>query len=214
MKTTLIALVYKDMLLQKRTVFFLLFFMLMLIVSMSGSGMSSPYITATVGASLFWTMSVCSYEGFYKMEKLFASLPTTRLEMVLARYLSSLGVILVSILLSTSVGWIVTLMPISSSVVPATIMEAVTAFLIASILVFGYLPIYFKVGYLRSRMLNIAVFAVIGLVIAGLSFLIDALGINLTVTPLVWVLLILILWIALGIGSFLLAVRFFHSRAL
>jgi phage-related protein len=82
-------------------------------------------------------------------------------------------------------------------------------------LLFGYLPVYFKVGYLKSRMLNLVVFAILGVVIAGISLLMDAIGVtSLGISTTAMVLIVLVLWIILGLVSYTLATRFFAKRTL
>jgi len=213
-KNVILPLMQKDIRLQKRTTLFLLFFVFILLMSVSGEGFGSPYITAAVGASVFWTMSVCSYEGFYKTERLFASLPVSRRELVISRYLSSLLAILAAIAVSGIVGWLVSMLHIRPETAVISLADGAAAFLISSCLLFGYLPVYFKLGYLRSRMLNIAVFAALGLVLAGFSLLLDAVGISISEVSAAAAAAVLVFWAVLGFVSVRLAIRFFRRREL
>ena len=213
---TIFTLVQKDIKLQKRTMFFMLFFIFMLLVSLSSSQVASdsPYITVSVGGAIFWMMSVCSYEGFYKMDRLFASLPISRAEMVYARYASGFLTIINVIALSAIFGWFITVLNIRKGALLITWMDALVAFTGASLLLFGYLPVYFKLGYLRSRMVNIAVFAILGALIVLLSLLVDKLGLATATTPLVTIILGVLLWAVLAFLSIKLAVKFFRQREL
>lgn len=210
-------LVRKDIILQKRTLFFMLFFIIMLMFSFSSgtnTAFTSPYITVSIGAAIFWTMSVCSYEGFYKMDRLFASLPISRAELVYARYTSGFLTIINVIVLSGIFGGLLTLANIRPDTVIISWEDALASFFGATILLFGYLPIYFKLGYLRSRMVNIAVFALLGALIVLLSFLVDSLGVTASTVPVVVSILAILGWIALLILSITLAVKFYEKRAL
>jgi hypothetical protein len=64
-------------------------------------------------------------------------------------------------------------------------------------------------------MLNIVVFAILGVVIAGISLLMDAIGVtSLGISTTAMVLIVLVLWIILGLVSYTLATQFFAKRAL
>jgi hypothetical protein len=215
MSGTLFNLILKDLALQKKMLVFLVFFVVLLMFSLSTEGGASPYITATVGASVFWTLSVCSYEGFYKSDRLFASLPISRNEMVRSRYLGGVLALLIAIAIVAVIGFLASALGMKEGLRGITTSEALISFLTASFLLFGYLPVYFKVGYLKSRMLNIVVFAILGVVIAGISLLMDAIGVtSLGISTTAMVLIVLVLWIILGLVSYTLATRFFAKRAL
>ncbi len=217
--STITFLVQKDIRLQRRTALFLMFFVLMILSSLSmntggSNAFASPYITASVGAAIFWTLSVCSYEGFYKIEKLFASLPIRRAEMVYARYASSMLAIINAIALSAIFGALLKVLAIRADAQTMSLVDATAAFFASSFLVFGYLPVYFKLGYLRSRLFNIVVFALLGAVIFLISLLLDALGISFAISNVAAIIIGILLYILLGFISIRVAVRFFKGRAL
>ena len=219
MLSTITFLVQKDIRLQRRTALFLVFFVFMLLMSLSlntgnSTAFTSPYITASVGAAIFWTLSVCSYEGFYTMERLYASLPIQRSEMVYARYSSSLLAVINAVLLSAIFGGLIKILHIRPDAQTMTLVEASSAFMASSIIVFGYLPVYFKLGYLRSRLFNIFVFALLGAVIFLCSLLLDALGVSFTVSNTTVIIIGVLLYLALGALSIRLAIRFFKKRVL
>lgn len=210
-------LVRKDIRLQKRTIFFMLFFIIMLLFSFSSGSTTtytSPYITVSIGGAIFWTMSVCSYEGFYKMDRLFASLPISRAQLVYARYASGFLTIINVIAISGIFGGLLTLFGIRPESFVISWVDALASFFGASILLFGYLPVYFKLGYLRSRMVNIAVFAVLGAFIVLISLLVDSLGLSAETTPAILLILAIVLWAALAYLSIRLSVKFYKERAL
>jgi ABC-2 type transport system permease protein len=214
---TISNLVRKDIRLQKRTIFFMLFFIIMLLFSFSSGAnttYTSPYITVSIGGAIFWIMSVCSYEGFYKMDRLFASLPISRAQLVYARYASGVLTIINVIAISGIFGGLLTLFAIRPASFIISWVDALASFFGASILLFGYLPVYFKLGYLRSRMVNIAVFAVLGALIVLVSLLVDSLGLSTTTTPTFILILAIVLWAALAFLSVRLSVRFYQKRAL
>lgn len=216
--STITFLVQKDIRMQRKTALFLIFFVFMLLMSLSSNtgttkAFASPYITASVGAAIFWTLSVCSYEGFYKLERLFASLPILRSEMVYARYASSMLAVINAVLLSAIFGGLLKVLHIKPDAQTMTAVDAAAAFVSSSILVFGYLPVYFKLGYLRSRLYNILVFAALGAVIVLVSLLIDALGIHLA-APAAVIMVAIVLYLSLCFISIRLSVRFFQKREL
>ena len=217
--STIAFLVNIDIRLQRRTALFLMFFILMLLMSLSlntggSNAFASPYITASVGAAIFWMLSVCSYEGFYKMERLFASLPIRRAEMVYARYASSMLAVVNAVALSAIFGALLKILNIRPDAQTMSLADATMAFIASSFLIFGYLPVYFKLGYLRSRLFNLIFFALLGAVIILISLLLDALGFNFTVSNIAMTIIGVLLYLFLGFFSIRLAVRFFMKRTL
>lgn len=155
----MVRLVVKDLLLQKKMVLWSLgyiFFFQFAFKSM-GSLQISPTMVAV---SYMLLMSSCAWEDKNNSDIMLNSLPLSRAKIVAAKYLS----MLVYGLLVIPAYWLVTTLmslvgdtiklaiyPLSSS---GVIIGLATTVLMSAL----YLPIFFKVGYHRSRIINFVLF--------------------------------------------------------
>ena len=157
---------------------------------------------------------MCSYEGFYKIEKLFASLPIRRAEMVYARYASSMLAIINAIALSAIFGALLKVLAIRADAQTMSLVDATAAFFASSFLVFGYLPVYFKLGYLRSRLFTLSSLHSLELLFLLISLLLDALGISFAISNVAAIIIGILLLYSSWVYLHPCAVRFFKGRAL
>ena len=154
----MIYLVWKDLLLQKRML--PIMFLYIVFFSFSFQGMpDGQFIAILVAVGYLFVMMGCAWEDKNNSDVLWNSLPVARWRIVGAKYLS----IEVYVLMVVPAYWLVrtvfTLLEIPVSIAPISGwgmgIGIGIVFLIASL----YLPIFFALGYTKSRYWNFLLFA-------------------------------------------------------
>lgn len=150
-------LVWKDLLILKRYLWvapIYVLFALFVFRTMPGGALSA----ATVGATYMLMIQASTLDDKNKSEIMLNSLPICRQDIVLAKYLSVFlyaALAILSFLLAQGVVS-VTGIPIPISQIS---LEGISGALVAmAVLMSIYFPIYFKFGYLRSRMVGMFLF--------------------------------------------------------
>ena len=150
-------LVWKDLLIMKRYLWLVsiyVLFALFVFRTMPGGALSA----ATVGATYMLMVQVIIQDDLNKSEIMLNSLPLRRQDIVLAKYLSVFlyaTFVILSYLLAQGVVS-VTGIPIPISQIS---LEGISGALASmAVLISIYFPIYFKFGYLRSRMVGMILF--------------------------------------------------------
>ena len=166
----MVNLVWKDLLILKRFLWLAPlygFFAFFAFSSMPDGGLSA----ATVAITYMLMLQAFALDDKNHAEIMLNSLPLRRRDIVLAKYLSvflyaALGI--VSFLLAQVV---VTVVGIHISINQISLEEIFGALIAMVVLISIYFPIYFKFGYLRSRM--------VGIILLMTSFFILPMGISL-----------------------------------
>ena len=155
------SLILKDLLLSKKTILFASLYAFFIMIGFRQTPISG-FSAGLMTVSYLLVSSNLAWDEKNKSEILLNSLPIKRTTIVLAKYLSSA----LFILLSFTVFLIVLLFfKLSDQPIPPLNPSLFLGILAAQILIFSvYLPVYFKLGYIRSKMVNmliiIAMFAV------------------------------------------------------
>jgi len=226
----MINLVWKDIIILKRFLWLAPlygFFALFVFRTIPGGALSA----GTVMVTYMLLLQVIAQDDKNMSEVMLNSLPLRRKDIVLAKYISvflySALVILFFLLAQT----VVTVMGISISITKISLEGIVGALIAMAVLISVYFPIYFKFGYLRSRIVGTILFVVsMFLFPLGMSLAQHAGGVNNSilqtiVTPLQdvagwlqtqadWQIAsyILVLALILTAASALLSVRFYTRR--
>lgn len=154
----MIYLVLKDLLLQKRM--FSMMFLYVMLFSFSFQSMVEGQLIATlVAVGYMFVMMGCAWEDKNKADVLWNSLPVPRWKIVGSKYLS----VVIYVLMVVPVYWLVAeafaLLGLSISTVPVTWWGIVSAILTVLLISCLYLPIFFALGYTKSRYWNFVLFA-------------------------------------------------------
>ena len=154
----MIYLVLKDLLLQKRM--FSMMFLYVMLFSFSFQSMVEGQLIATlVAVGYMFVMMGCAWEDKNKADVLWNSLPVPRWKIVGSKYLS----VVIYVLMVVPVYWLVAeafaLLGLSISTVPVTWWSIVSAILTVLLISCLYLPIFFALGYTKSRYWNFVLFA-------------------------------------------------------
>jgi len=153
-------LILKDILVQKRTLLFGVIFMLIMILSFQQY--ESPMFIASVTAfSYIMVQSSCAYDDKNKSDILLNSLPLNRSTIVTAKYISIFIFTAITIVYYILLTAIVKILELPLNVYPVSL-EGIIGILFALVLISGiYFPIFFKVGYIKSKIANFVLFFVV-----------------------------------------------------
>lgn len=156
-------LLYRDFLLMKRNWRSIVLTIALLFIALSNSGGDEFrfYTMAITFTAYFLVTLILSFDYKNNSETLMLSLPVTRKQLVISRYVSLLIISVLSIVLVLFIGLIaiqVGYLTFNLSETIDGILLGLTSFFVISFLV---LPIYFKWGYRKASILNVSVFLII-----------------------------------------------------
>jgi ABC-2 type transport system permease protein len=171
-------LLIKDIIVQKKTFWYLLFYIPVLLLVLSSTTMAADiatalYATCTCFIGYLLIAGACSYDEQNRSEVFLDSLPIRRKDIVLSKYLSifvyaviglAAGIVIVMINNIFGLGEIVRY-PAGKDLLGA----------LCGIVIIGatYYPLYFKFGSIKTRLLNVIVILAIFLIPAGLMWLVE-----------------------------------------
>lgn len=211
-------LIIKDILIQKKTVLFTFVYMLFLIVFFKEAG----FVSAMVITSYMLVITGFSLEEKNKSDIMLNSLPIKRRNIVLAKYLSIFiyfGVGVAAYFLTTIV---IRVLGSPITIRPITFEEIIGALFAITLLNGIYLPVIFKVGYTKSRVVSFVMFFLIFFVGSAFTKLTSKIQSNIFIKTIVnfftsksdMQILVYLLGaiIIMVLGSFLLSVKLYESR--
>ncbi len=216
----MISLLVKDLLLLKKSIWlpFLYSFMVIFMFSKTDSSPLMIYVMGINMISYLLIMYSTAYDDLSKSDIMLNSLPMNRRDIVNERYLSIFVFILGSSILMGFSGGIMAILGLSENIRMIRLSDVGIAAGSLSILVFLYLPVYFKLGYVKAKLVNFAVFFAVFFVPTLLARLLlkstsIEFGEKLNSLPEIQVVLIILaIAVILGIISYSLSVSFYQKR--
>jgi len=150
-------LIMKDVLIQKKQIIFGFFYLLFIIFAFQNSDVGTFIIGITAFTYLVVTYS-CASEEKNRADVMLNSLPVKRSQIVAMKYLS-----VVIFFLSGTLAYMLFTGLLKNSgfnikIYMLTIEGFLAGFISVSLMTGIYFPIYFKVGYMKSRILNLILF--------------------------------------------------------
>lgn len=209
-------LIKKDLLIQKNS--FLLSILLIIFFSLIFSNMGAAGLTMSVLAVTYLlTLGASAREEKNNSDKLLISLPLRRRTIVFSKYVSVLFFATYAILLNLVIYGIINILKLPLESIPITLQGVISAFIASLLYCSISFPLIFKVGYMKSRMMNLFLF--LGIVF-GASWVLEKiirdneelgnylLNSNVTELTTVGLLITVIIFIA----SYLLSLTFYKNR--
>lgn len=163
----MLNLLLKDLIVQKKSILFVFGYCFFLVFAFQGLEGTAP-IAATTAAVYLLIQYSFAHEDKNKSEILLNSLPISRKDIVLAKYLSIflyLGLAMVAYMAATL---IVMAVKIPIKVQFISLQGITTSLFVVSLMASAYLPVVFKLGYLKAKMFNIAMFLLFFFIPMGL----------------------------------------------
>lgn len=153
----MLSLILKDILIQKKMISFALGYAIFVLIAFQNPAFAGvSYIMGSMAISYLFILGACAYDN--KSEVILNSLPIKRKRIVLAKYLSVFFFVTAAIL---AIGIIGAVMKGAGLPFPHNYISIldVSGTLVSVILLASlYLPIYFRYGYIKSRVFNVLMF--------------------------------------------------------
>ncbi|NLM76263.1 MAG: ABC-2 transporter permease [Clostridiaceae bacterium] len=151
------SLIVKDILIQKQRM--LISFLIIILMLVSFQGIGEIMFTVSVGAFTYsLAMTACAYEDINKSNIMLNSLPLKKAKTVAAKYLSILVYYIIGTIIYFVCYIISGITKIPLNVHPLSPEVLIGGFVSVCLMQGIYLPIFFKVGYVKSKILNFAIF--------------------------------------------------------
>lgn len=150
-------LVLKDILIQRKTAFFPLVYAIVFIFMFQSTGNPAMIFVAIPSVVAYMLlMYACGYDDKNKSEMVFNSLPIKRKDIVIAKYLSTVVFVLIGLAIAIGFTTILKFSGYAKFNRFMGIEDIIGVIASVTILSSIYFPIYFKLGYLKSRYINTA----------------------------------------------------------
>lgn len=155
----MLSLMLKDMYLLRKTMAFSAFYLiLMLFVFSKLDNSIAVFTSCTVAITYLLMVSGCALDDKNKSDVILNSLPLSRYAIVGEKYLMVIIYVLLGAAVYSIGAWAVGLLNLLPNVFNLTLEGLLAAFLAVSFLASIYLPIYFKFGYIKSRIYHFILF--------------------------------------------------------
>ena len=156
----MLNLLKKDYLLLKRNLWIMILYSFMMFFIFSRTDMNAQmiYVMGITMISYLLVMYSTAYDNMNKSDTLLNSLPLKRRDIVAERYMSLFVFIAMSSILMALSGLAMRLTGFFPDIRPISLFDFVIATWSICLVVFLYLPVYFKVGYLKAKLVNFAIF--------------------------------------------------------
>lgn len=214
-------LIIKDILMQKKQVAFSIAYMAFILVAFQGMG-EAMLPMGLVALTYMLSMTSCGYEEKNKSDIMLNSLPVKRANIIAAKYMSVFVYFAMGMLVYALFSKIIIMAQIPLKTYPITLEAFIGGFVAVSMMTGIWLPIYFKFGYMKLRVVNFVLFF---LFFFGTSYLnkffkenqnsqwvqniinfLNSQG-NITIALIIFAMVIILLIISYG-----LSVRFYRKR--
>lgn len=150
-------LIIKDILVQKKTVLFSLIYILFFFVVFKGLG-AGMFTAAVVAFTYMLVQTSCAYDDRNKSDIMINSLPVKRSSIVLSKYLSVYVFMFLGTVAYIVFSNIIQLIGLPLGIYPLTLEGIAGGVFAVTLLNSIYLPALFKVGYIKSKILNFVLF--------------------------------------------------------
>ncbi|MBS4534109.1 ABC-2 transporter permease [Clostridium sp. D2Q-14] len=154
------SLIIKDILLIKRTILLGFIYMIFLVFAFQSLG-SDAFISAVVALTYILLMTTLAYEEMNHSDIILNSLPIKRSNIVFSKYILTFIYSIISLLIYFIVVFVISTLNINVNVHYMNIMEIVWTLFYISVFSGIYLPIFFKFGYVKSKIFNVIVYVFI-----------------------------------------------------
>ncbi len=161
-------LIAKDILVQKKQLPLSFAYILLIVFAFQSVG-KAMFAVSIVAFTYMMIMTSCAYEDKNKADILLNSLPLKRSSIVLAKYLSVLVFFLMGTVAYAILTLVISISGIPIKPNPLSLESFVGGFAGVSLLSGLFLPVFFKLGYIKSKIYNFILFFVFFFGVSALS---------------------------------------------
>lgn len=159
----MLNLIMKDIVIQKKTLLYTFLYTIFLSITFSslkpiGMGL---YVLCPVVTTYFFITSSVNYDEKNKSEIVLNSLPLNRDAIVISKYISIFVFAIICIIYSISIGFVEKIIRLPLVVRLFSLLDIILVLI--SVCIFGaiFFPVYFKFGYIKSKIFNTMLFMII-----------------------------------------------------
>lgn len=153
----MLNLIFKDLLIQKKTLGFLGLYIIILTLAFQSVG-SGAFTSIIIAVTYQLVITAGSLEEKTGSDIVLNSLPISREKIVAAKYLSVFFYGLMAVLAYLIYAALLRLVPIPINIPPITQESLAAAFTVIMVMNGIYYPVYFKTGFVRARIISLIVF--------------------------------------------------------
>lgn len=161
-------LVLKDILIQKKSLATAVFFAIIMIISFQSSQGNGAYIVGALAIVFLLISGAFAYDKKNRGDVLINSLSVNRRDIVMARYISLIVFSIIAILIVSFVGMLVKITGLPLKIDTITLKDVAGIYIVLIFMFSIYIPIYFKFGYMKSRLFNVLLYLGV-FIISGLA---------------------------------------------
>jgi ABC-2 type transport system permease protein len=162
-------LIYKDFLILRKSIYLGLIYIIFFMFVLKSNGVYA-YTSAAIAITYMYVMSAFAYDDKNKSDVMINSLPVNRKTVVLAKYVSIFVYIAAATAAYIIIYNIVLLIDNNVDIYPVTLEGFAAALIFASLMNGVYLPLVFRVGYTKAKIINMLIFF---LAFFGMSLLVN-----------------------------------------
>ncbi len=156
----MLNLVWKDLILQRKTLLFGFVYILIFSFAFSTGG-SAMFTAGAFAVTYLLIQTPAAHDDKCHADRMFNSLPVSRAAIVAAKYLSAPLYLLIGSAQYLAVYWLVKLVGIPFTMHPVTLEAFAGLLVVAAVYASVYYPILFRFGYMKTRYLNVGLFALL-----------------------------------------------------
>lgn len=153
----MVNLIIKDILMLKKTLLLGAIYPVIFMFAFQEAGIATISVSV-VAVTYILVLTACAYDDKNKSDILLNSLPTGRYLVVLSRYLSIYVFSLIGILFYMAAYILINIADIPVKAYPLTAENVVAALFSVTLTNSIYFPVYYKMGYVKSKMVNFILF--------------------------------------------------------
>ncbi|MFZ5354121.1 MAG: ABC-2 transporter permease [Bacillota bacterium] len=153
------SLIIKDLLIQKRSIYFALFYSVFFFFAFSNQAFSATaYITGGTAIVYILVQFAIKYDDKNKCEIMLNSLPVRRSHVVLAKYLSAYMFVIMGAAMIGIMGAILRIIGLPLVHRYIVFSDIFSIYISITLMISIYFPFYFKLGYVKSSYINLFMF--------------------------------------------------------
>lgn len=167
------SLILKDFLLLKKTILISILYVILMSIGFPNAGTQLLTI-CMVGITYMLVTTACATDDKNKADIILNSLPLSRKNIVTARYISVYLFAAIGLVVYIAVQLLAGIIPIPFRLAPVSLQMMAGAFFAVTLMNALYIPVFFKLGYMKSRIFNFILFFAIFFSIVPLMELIKS----------------------------------------
>jgi ABC-2 type transport system permease protein len=168
----MLKLIIKDILIQKKVLFLGFLYIIFMVFFFQNQNSDSMFPTGLMAFTYIMAQTACAYDEKNKTDILLVSLPIKRYKIVLSRYISVFVFALIGFFEYSILYLITNGLNLPLTVKPVTLAGFAGTVFALSLIHGLYFPLFFRLGYVKTKFFNMLIFFFIFAAIGSASYII------------------------------------------